>query len=114
MKFAELRHEMIGLTVDSIRAIAGTGPVDRVMLEHMENCLISLARRRAFFAAEATRLAEGRQEETSLLHCDPDGRFALYLFAGTSANETPPHDHTTWAVIAGIVGEERKPALPPA
>jgi predicted metal-dependent enzyme (double-stranded beta helix superfamily) len=37
---------------------------------------------------------------------DADHRFALYLNASLPGRESPPHDHTTWAVIVGIDGEE--------
>jgi rhodanese-related sulfurtransferase/predicted metal-dependent enzyme (double-stranded beta helix superfamily) len=38
---------------------------------------------------------------------DLDGRFALYVSAGLPGKAQPPHDHTTWAIIAGISGVER-------
>ena len=41
-----------------------------------------------------------------LLSEDPDHGFALYAVAARSASKTPPHDHTTWAVVVGIEGEE--------
>jgi len=37
---------------------------------------------------------------------DPDHRLALYMSVGKTGKETPPHDHTTWAVIAGVRGAE--------
>jgi predicted metal-dependent enzyme (double-stranded beta helix superfamily) len=40
------------------------------------------------------------------LHEDEDGRFALYLNALNPGNETKPHDHTTWAVVVAVDGEE--------
>jgi rhodanese-related sulfurtransferase/predicted metal-dependent enzyme (double-stranded beta helix superfamily) len=38
---------------------------------------------------------------------DVQGRFALYVSAGLPGKSQPPHDHTTWAIIAGIAGTER-------
>ena len=37
---------------------------------------------------------------------DDDHRFALYGSVGTSGKEVPPHNHTTWAVIVGVHGQE--------
>jgi predicted metal-dependent enzyme (double-stranded beta helix superfamily) len=41
-----------------------------------------------------------------LLHQDEGGRFALYMNALNPGNETKPHDHTTWAVIVAVEGQE--------
>ena len=41
-----------------------------------------------------------------LLQEDPDGRFAIYMLALNPGNSTKPHDHTTWAVVVGIEGQE--------
>lgn len=38
---------------------------------------------------------------------DPDGGHALYVSASLPGRKQLPHDHTTWAVIAGIRGLER-------
>ena len=35
-----------------------------------------------------------------------DGRFALYGSAGVPGKAQPPHNHTTWASIAGVFGDE--------
>ncbi len=37
---------------------------------------------------------------------DPDHRFALYASAGLEGKLVPPHNHTTWACIAGVHGQE--------
>ena len=41
-----------------------------------------------------------------LLSEDADHGFALYAVAARSESKTPPHDHTTWAVVVGIEGSE--------
>lgn len=37
---------------------------------------------------------------------DDDGRFALYAQSSRGHVETPPHNHTTWAVVVGHAGHE--------
>jgi predicted metal-dependent enzyme (double-stranded beta helix superfamily) len=37
---------------------------------------------------------------------DADHRFALYVNSSFGGHITPPHNHTTWAVIVGITGDE--------
>ena len=50
---------------------------------------------------------------------DPDHRYALYVNSSLGGHGTPAHNHTTWAVIVGITGEElnrfydRSPEGPP-
>ena len=41
-----------------------------------------------------------------LLSEDDRHEYALYAVSEKLGNMSPPHDHTTWAVIAGIEGEE--------
>jgi predicted metal-dependent enzyme (double-stranded beta helix superfamily) len=37
---------------------------------------------------------------------DDDHRFALYVNSSLGGHKTPAHNHTTWAVIVGVSGEE--------
>jgi rhodanese-related sulfurtransferase len=49
---------------------------------------------------------EGKHGEIYRLSEDADRRFALYASAGRPGKSQPPHNHTTWAAIAGVHGEE--------
>ena len=42
-----------------------------------------------------------------LLHEEPDHSLAVFLLAWLPGRGTPPHDHGTWAVVAGVEGVER-------
>ena len=42
-----------------------------------------------------------------LLHEEPDHSLAVFAVAWLPGRGTPPHDHGTWAVVAGIDGVER-------
>jgi len=43
----------------------------------------------------------------SLLHEEPDHSLAVLVVNWLPGRGTPPHDHGTWAVVAGIDGVER-------
>jgi predicted metal-dependent enzyme (double-stranded beta helix superfamily) len=40
------------------------------------------------------------------LHEEPDHSLAVFAFSWLPNRGTPPHDHGTWAVVAGVVGPE--------
>lgn len=40
------------------------------------------------------------------LHEEPDHSLAIFVVTWLPGDETPPHDHGTWAVIAGLDGHE--------
>ena len=42
-----------------------------------------------------------------LLHEEPDHTLAVFVVARLPGRGAPPHDHGTWAVVAGVEGAER-------
>ncbi len=42
-----------------------------------------------------------------LLHEEPDHTLAILMVSWLPGRGTPPHDHGTWAVVAGVEGTER-------
>ncbi len=42
-----------------------------------------------------------------LLHEEPDHRLAVFVVSWLPGRGAPPHDHGTWAVVAGVEGVER-------
>jgi len=43
---------------------------------------------------------------THLLHEEPNHDLAVFAVAWLPGSGTPPHDHGTWAVVAGVEGDE--------
>ncbi len=70
--------------------------------------MLDLAGHEALFPqAEFPPPPEGEKgSRRYLLQEDPDGRFAIYLLALNPGNSTKPHDHTTWAVVSAVDGQE--------
>lgn len=76
-------------------------------LAQVATLLEALGQRRDLFSAEAFAVVPGRPTSIYRLAEDVDGGYALYLSLGEPGKAQPPHDHTTWAIIAGVNGNER-------
>jgi len=48
----------------------------------------------------------GEGPKRTVLHEEPDHSLALFVVAMNGGERTAPHDHGTWAVIAGLEGRE--------
>ena len=79
----------------------------REQLAQVATLLEALGRRRELFPEEAFAVVPGRPTAIYRLAEDLDGGHALYLSLGSPGKAQPPHDHTTWAIIAGVQGNER-------
>ena len=102
------RAAAVSEAVDRIRAIEAAQGVTRPALEAIRDELMRLARQEHLFpSAEFPPPPNGEKgSRRYLLHEDPGNRFALYINALNPGNETRPHDHTTWAVVVAVEGQE--------
>jgi len=89
-------------------------------LAEVAQALVELGLRRELFPQAHFPLSEDAPARVYRLYEDLDGHYALYVSAGLPGKAQPPHDHTTWAIIAGIQGHEenvlyqRSPTADPA
>lgn len=102
---AEQRKAAVSETIAEIRNIESISGVSRESLPAIRDALLELAAKRELFSQEDFPSATG-EPLLYLLSEDDDHRFALYLSTGLPGRSSPPHNHTTWAVIVGIDGEE--------
>ena len=103
------RDALVREAVADIHAIEEDDGVTPESLARMRDRLIELARHGDLFNTEAyPRPAAGDPRQSCLYRLaeDDDHRFALYLNIAGQGTASPVHDHTTWAVIVGIEGEE--------
>ena len=120
MSLSELSVETAGNDVASERARAVEAFLAQVRslllpgaaashdtLQPVADALVRLGQRRALFPAAHFPVDAEHPAQVYRLAEDTDGGFALYLSAGVAGKAQPPHDHTTWAVIAGVEGSER-------
>lgn len=92
-----------------IRATKATlrEPLLRESLEHVSHALIALARNREYWSSqEFPPPSNADRQARYILHEESDGAYALYLNVMKKGKTSKPHDHTTWACIAGVVGVE--------
>ncbi|MEO3427495.1 cysteine dioxygenase [Pelagibius sp. CAU 1746] len=98
---------LVEKTVARIREIESGGPLTRDMLQRIRAELLTLSKHPECFSDEEFPPPEdGQGDRLYCLSLDDGDRRALYLNKGGANKNTPPHDHTTWAVVIGIVGEE--------
>ncbi len=107
MTVAEERARAVAETVARIRAVERERGVVRAALDEIKALLIELAARRVLFPwSDFPPPGEGEGSVLYRLSEDEDHRFALYLSSARPGKGTRPHNHTTWAVIVGIEGDE--------
>ncbi|BBK42369.1 rhodanese-like domain-containing protein [Allostella vacuolata] len=100
------RAAAVAATVARVRAIEATQGTGRQALDAIAAEVTALAAQTALFPPAHFAVAGGKGTIYRLSE-DADHRFALYASAGVPGKAQPPHDHTTWAVISGVYGEER-------
>jgi rhodanese-related sulfurtransferase/predicted metal-dependent enzyme (double-stranded beta helix superfamily) len=100
------RARAVAGTIAAIRGIEAELGVTPAALDKIRERLIGLATRTELFPEASFPIPAGAVGRAYRLAEDPDHRFALYASAGSPGRAAPPHNHTTWAVIAGVYGEE--------
>lgn len=105
---AAARTAAVAAAMDRVKSIEREQGVTRPALDAIMGEMMTLAAQEALFpAAEFPPPPAGEKgSKRYLLQEDPDGRFALYLLALNPGNSTKPHDHTTWAVVTAVDGQE--------
>jgi len=102
------RAAAVAAAVGRVRAIEERMGVTRPALEAIKAELLALAAQEHLFpSSEFPPPPNGEKGSNRyLLREEEGGRFALYLNALNPENQTKPHDHTTWAVVVAVDGQE--------
>jgi predicted metal-dependent enzyme (double-stranded beta helix superfamily) len=105
---AAARAAAVAATIDRIRGIESEHGVTRPALEKIKAELMGLAAQEHLFPSASFPPPPNGEKGSNryLLQEDPGNRFALYMNALNPGNETKPHDHTTWAVVVAVDGQE--------
>ena len=93
-------------TMQSIRGIEKDMGVNYSALKKIRTELISLTANRHLYPAEDFPLDPTGGDVIYRLSEDNDHRFGLYGSVGSEGKSVSPHNHSTWAVIVGVYGDE--------
>ena len=103
----DTRRDAVRATLDRVKAIVGKAPLGRAALAEVLAELRALAARGALWSPDVYPAPDEQTRQARYLIAeDPDKTFALYLNAMLPGRRIPPHNHTTWACIAAVEGEE--------
>ncbi len=104
------RSDAVKGAVETIRRIQKARGETIEALDEIKAQLIDLAAHVDWFTEAEFPAPEKTSDDSSrvyrLSQDAADNRFALYLQSARSPTNAPPHNHDTWAVIAGIRGAE--------
>lgn len=105
---ASRRHAAVAAFIaEAKQLLERAEPADRETLQTVARALERLGAQRDLFPSAQFPVSADNPAQVYRLSEDLDGRYALYVSAGLPGKAQPPHDHTTWAIIAGITGNER-------
>ncbi|WP_354677601.1 cysteine dioxygenase family protein [Cupriavidus plantarum] len=107
MSLPDQRQTAVNDTIASIRNIVDTGGVTRISLAKVLTLVEELAAQTALWNEADYPPPEANERQARyLIGEDPDQTYALYLNVMRPGKRIPPHNHTTWACVAGVSGVE--------
>lgn len=104
---ADKRAGAVESTVALVHKIAETKGVNPSSLEEIRKALAELAAQSELFPASDFPVpTDGDTTRRYILSEDADQTFALYMNLVMPGHYSRPHNHTTWAAMVAIEGEE--------
>ncbi len=92
--------------VADMRAIAAETSDDGEIVSRLKPLAIRLARDKSWLEPEHRECGNVQAAAVHLLHEEPDHGLAVFSSAYAAGRGFPPHDHGTWAIVAGVEGAE--------
>ena len=106
MPILEQRNQAVAEAVDRVRLIEQQNGVNYEALGNIRNELIELTQDKELFPRSSFPITDDGGSAVYRISEDSDHRYALYASVGAAGKSVPPHNHTTWAVIVGVYGDE--------
>ncbi len=101
------RDQAVATAIAEIRGIDEAQGVNPEALDDIKEVLLELALRRHLFPLDDFPMGpDDGNSAIYRLNEDEDHRFALYASTALPGKSVQPHNHTTWAVIVGVHGDE--------
>lgn len=92
--------------VDDLRRITAKSSDERKIISEVRPLVKRLALAKTWLEPKHYECDEEQGFGTHLLHEEPDHSLAVFAVAWLPGRGAPPHDHGTWAVVAGVDGPE--------
>jgi predicted metal-dependent enzyme (double-stranded beta helix superfamily) len=93
--------------VRDLRAVAADHAVAADITRHVEPLVRRLALARGWLEPRYYAADETQGFGLHVLHEEPDHRLLVFVAAWLPGRGVAPHNHGTWAVVAGVDGDER-------
>lgn len=92
--------------VDDLRNITRETSDDAAIIQRVRPLARELALAKTWLRQEHYRCDEAQGFGVHLLHEEPDHTLAVFAASWLPGRGAPPHNHGTWAVVAGVDGPE--------
>ena len=103
----EAREAEVANLLKNVRLLAGPVDVSLENLDTIKQALVAIADKSEFWCEQEFPGPVGDKVHTRhLISQDDDDSYALYLNVMHTGKVSPPHNHTTWACIAAVEGQE--------
>ena len=100
------RETAVNTLIEKAIVIQREEAMSRSSVERIRTALIELASQSEFWNKADYPSPEGDERQNRFLIGQDAGGVSLYLNVMRPGKRIPPHNHTTWACIAGVEGEE--------
>ena len=93
--------------IDDLRSVTGATSDEDEIINRIGPLAQRLAADKSWLLPEYYESDEEQGFGVKLLHEEPDHTLVVLMVNWLPGRGTPPHDHGTWAVVAGVEGTER-------